>query len=166
MEEESKRNISDKWIDNNIYQALEIIELAERRMMTGCADLQEYIASVGAKISIPDIQLQNMKVMIREFAILIENSKKLIKKKDYLKVKDKIEAFKKIVREGRLGSEKEDRIFITSQDKVNKRPVTVTLGKPFWIVADHLAKLRSRMVEILSPILFVTSGKDKGVVEV
>jgi len=152
---ESKRNVSDEWIRNNVYEALETIELAERRMRNGCADLKEYIQEMSIGLHrIPEIQLMNMGIMLTEFDILIENTKKILKKDDYDDARKNIDLYLRYFHEKKVY-----KVLRNDQNiKVRKR---IVLNKYFSKLAGDLSKLRSKMVDNLSHILFL-KDKDKG----
>ena len=45
FQQESLKNLSQKWLDNNVFHALEKIEEHERLMRNGCQDIFVYILS-------------------------------------------------------------------------------------------------------------------------
>ena len=151
---ESKRNVSDEWIKNNVYDALETIELAERRMRNGCADLMEFIQEMQIGLNrIPEIQLMNMGIMLTEFDILIENTKQILKKDDYEDVSKKIILYSRYFHEKKVYKVLRNDMNI----KIRKR---IVLNEKFSRLAGDLSLLRSKMVSNLSHILFL-KDKDK-----
>jgi len=157
--ETSKRNISDKWINNNVYEALEKIEEHERLMKNGCSDLIEYIQEIKLGLNrLPQIQIQNMKFMINEFDILIKNTKKILKKEDYEDAKKRNEFHDNSFKNGlNLNGDKQ-----MVYNIIHNNPKRTTYFKlnqePFNFLANKLSDLRMDMITYLSPVLFITTG--------
>jgi len=146
---ESKRNVSDEWIRNNVYEALETIELAERRMRNGCADLIEYIRELAlSPHRIPEIQLKNMGIMIVEFDILIENTKEIVKETQYNEARKNLNLYSSVYDNGKVY-----KIVKNIRDKRVKKRIVLT--KVFWKLSNDLSVLRSKMVSNLAHILFL-----------
>lgn len=151
---ESKRNVSDEWIKNNVYEALETIETAERRMRNGCADLMEYIQELAlSPHRIPELQLKNMGIMIVEFDILIENTKEIIKKEQYDEARKNLDLYSSVYDNGKVY-----KVVKNVRDKKIKKRIVLT--RIFWKLSGDLSALRSKMVSSLSHILFL-KDKDK-----
>jgi len=160
---ESRRDISEKWINNNIYEALETIEGHERRMINGCGDLLEYIKIMGlGPERLPEIQLKNMQMMIEEFDILTENAKGLMKKDDYNKAREKINLYFKIFNNGIIVKEINWKVSKVITNKINgSKNKRIVLTDLFNRLAKDLSKLRSEMVQNLSPVLHLKSEPKK-----
>ena len=161
---ESKRDISQEWIRNNVYEALENIEECERRMKNGCADLIDFIRSLAIPINrLAEVQIKNMEIMITELDILIENTKKLMTEKNYKEVRAKLNVCKEIFSNG--VKFKDGKVLkIYKRNNVNKKnPVTLT--NLYYKLVDELSSLRSRMIEILSPLLYVTKDVEEKNIE-
>jgi len=147
----SKRNVSDEWIRNNVYEALETIEMHERRIYNGCADLIEYIQELKyGEHRIPEIQLKAMDMMIVEFNILLENTHEIITKDQYDEARKKLDLLSLVYDSG-----KAYKIISNREGKIKRM---TTLNPLFWKLAKSLSKLRSKMVKNLKHILFL---KDK-----
>jgi len=151
---ESKRNVSDEWIRNNVYEALETIETAERRMRNGCNDLMEYMQELSLGFHrLPEIQLKNMGIMIVEFDILIENTKEIIKKDQYEEARKNMDLYSSVYDKGKVY-----KVVKNVRDKKIKKRIVLT--RIFWKLSGDLSALRSKMVSNLSHILFL-KDKDK-----
>ncbi len=151
----SKRDVSDEWIRNNVYEALETIEMAERRIYNGCVDLIEYIQELRFGIQrIPEIQLKAMEMMIVEFNILLENTHEIVTKDQYDEARKKLDLLSLVYDSG-----KAYKIISNREGKIKRM---VVLNPLFWKLAKSLSKLRSKMVKNLKHILFLKNmGKDK-----
>ena len=159
---ESKRGVSDKWIDNNVYKVLEKIEDCERRMKNGCIDLIEYIQT--SYHNILDVQLQNMQIMLHEFDILIENTKAILSKSQHEEVKKKLELLEQTFRRAMSSKIKSERLFIEISNNISgKKRIAYVLQPLFYKISNLLSKLRSEMVSNLSHILFIQSSKSQGI---
>ena len=161
--EESKRNVSEKWINNNIYEALEDIETHQRRMRNGCADILEYLQVMNIGIhKLPEIQLQNMKLMIEEFEILKDNVKDLLTKEQYEFVERKIKLCKKMLHKGLKKGTRYIKAysFVRVSPDIRKGKVIV-LTPLFDIIVNELVALRAKMVKNLSHILYSKSKAER-----
>lgn len=154
MDEGSKRDISKEWIRNNVYEALEVIELHERRMKNGCADLKEYIEGLSLGSMISDIQLQNMNLMITEFDILITNTKEILDEKAYEKARADLNILQGIFNHGVKNGKEIINVSETIIDHT-KRQRRVELTYLFNRLAGDLAKLRGEMITNLKDILWI-----------
>lgn len=159
MEIESKRNISDKWIDNNVYEALEDIEKYERQIRNGCNDLLEYIQSLGMGIDIaPTIRLKAMRMMINEFEILVINTKSILQTDDYKDAKEKLKIFQQLISTKGICYD----IEVTDSDKGK---ILIILNNKFDKLAEELYKLREKLIENYDHILYLKSQKFQQAVE-
>ncbi len=160
-EEQSKRNISEKWINNNVYEALEEIEQCYERMITGCSDLVEFIREMGFGLNVlPQIQLQNMKIMITKLDILIENTHELVREEDYNYAKKKNDICNFHFNNGRIKDGKVElicRIVVNKTSTRNPKPKMIQLNPLFNDLISDLSGLRSKMIKFLAPILFIKS---------
>ena len=157
-QEESKRDISEKWIDNNVYQALEKIEQHERLMFNGCSDLMEYIASMNQLGNLPLIQIENMKHMITEFDILIKNTRELVNnKKKYKRSLALLKLCKFYFDNGKRIKDKRIKPYGYIIKRNPKKSFTVLNDEVFYEIANDLSKLRFIMIKNLKGILFLKS---------
>jgi len=153
--EQSKRDLSQKWIENNVYEALEKIEEHERRMKNGCSDLMEYIDNMNPN-TIMEIQIKNMELMINELHILIENTHRFLQKQEYEKARDKLKEIKDKFRNGRKKEESKENIVIKYFDD-RKKVKAMFLTPLFKELEEELSKLRSKMIDYLDYLLVLKS---------
>jgi len=154
---ENQRNISDKWINNNVYEAMEKIEELCRTMDNGVYDYPPEIQ--------PQLKLQAMKECITEFNILIDNTKELIGETNYREVKLKIIMIKNLNEKGIKDGSKTKYPYQISRNNHYKKS-SLVLTNLFNNLKNKLDELRFEMIEFLSPTLFLKSDKIKKNIEV
>ncbi len=162
---ESKRSISDKWIQNNVYEALETIEMCERRMFNGFSDLIEYIQLNGFEARINELQIQNMKLILCEYNILLENVKEILIEDDYKSCKKVIIKCTEVFENGIIVKGKREYIYKRVSNKISGTS-SLSLTPLFPLIADDLSKLRSTIIGHLSHILYLKSKTPSGSKEV
>jgi len=162
MDIDSKRDISAEWIKNNVYEALETIENCERRMDNGCIDLIEYIQERGMNIErIQEVKIQNMKLMMTEFKILIRNTKKILTNEQYEESGEKLKDYLNIFNKGlKLNGGEIIKVFkIIKNDRDKRKKIVLT--PIFDKLSKDLSILREEMVSNLSHVLYIGKGRER-----
>jgi len=163
---ESKRGVSKDWLKNNVYDAMETIEECERRIKIGCADLKEYMTYINLGLEhLNTIRLQNMRMMIAEFEIIIENTQDILGKEEYEICKEKIQEIRRMFERGiqydSKDGEKIDNPVYEERRKGKKsngeKQSIIILTRVFYFIGNSLFSLRSRMVKNLSHIFWVAA---------
>lgn len=154
-EANSKKELSGLWIKNNVYFSLEKIEEHQRLMVTAFKDILEFIKSLGLTESqIVEIKIKNMELMISEMDILIENTKRIVTKKQYELVSKKIKLLNRLFYTGYLDDKDMGLPSNTRTDQINKTHRT-ELTSTFLILQRELIKMRSEMVDYLGHVLYI-----------
>jgi hypothetical protein len=142
-------NIHLKWLDN-IYEKLHNIENMEVLSREGCESLMEFleIPYNVREITISQVQYKNIRFMITELKILIDNLSPVLKGKvdDYHKQLEPIE--KNI----------DDKKLFFKQIKMNNEVVALELTDIFYKSLAVLTSLKSSIIKEIAPLLYLEEG--------
>ncbi len=163
MEQEnnnSQRNISEKWINNNVYEAMELIERYTRIISEGSKDIWDYLQQMKMVARIPEVQYKTMGLLISEFEILIENTKEIITPDQYKDVKKKIQFLRLIYNQGKpIKNKAENKITILKVFKhIPNGKGHILLTDVYYELERELSLLRSEMISNLKEILYSKSS--------
>lgn len=158
---ESLRDLSAKWLENNVFQALEKIEEHGRLMRNGCSTIYEYVQIEPNRIQ--EIQLKNMKLMIDEIEICLLNTQTIIEKESFDEIGKKLRNVASIFTNGIELKEQKKIIYPSQKIMIDpyKRTTTLKLTSLFYILQDDLIKIHFKLINVLAPILFIK--KNQGV---
>lgn len=163
---ESIKNVSEKFLDV-IFQSLQRLELHERYMKNGCIDLMEYIRIFHhPEGTINYVRVKNLKLMIHEFDILLNNTHSILSDDDHKDLQNKLKTIKKIINEGITKKDKDNKtketllVFKESFDNISKQK-TMTLNPLFNIIQTELCSLRGLFVKSLNHILYSQTKNKK-----
>ena len=151
--EESKKDISDKWLDK-IDDSLKRLEFYERQLRVGHQNIFEYINGLGFTnpyVKTCLAQIEATTLMIEEFEIIFTNTEKIIANEKMIELKNKLVLCRNIS-SGKYGECHKG----LHEFKKGKSILTkVIFKKPFDDLLKELSELRRELVNELSHLLWI-----------
>lgn len=137
-------NITDLW-HRNLYASLSTLQDLEKNCRDGAQRLVDFLNIPVEKM--PEIQFQNLKMMVTEMGILLANSRKKIDRKFYI---NSTIALKSIKEKIDLHPEA---IHISFVDQSTKT-VAFKLSPEYYIILNKMTLMRENIVSELADVLF------------
>ncbi len=160
LNQESKKDISDKWIAF-ICEHLQRLEELEVSSKQGCENMLEYVnIPVNQMVSLPVMQLKNIGFWISEFEITLKDVRAVLKKTEAEALENKLNLIKNTKEKGFKIKEttiKISKVLRNSQTKKRK----VVLLPLFEVVVNQLSNLRGELIENLKHILWIQKSESK-----
>lgn len=145
-------NINFKWLDN-IFEQLKNIQDMERLAKEGCNSLFEYmqVPYETKNLMLADIQYKNLKFLLLELDILVDNISPIIKEKtkDY---KDKLKSIKEVIDKSEL---------FLKAFKVNNETVNVKILPLFYTTLNYLNEIKSSVLIDIGFLLYIKDEEKK-----
>jgi len=152
--EESKKDISDKWLDR-IDISLKNLEFYERQLKTGHQDLTEYVNTTlgynNPYLRSCQAQIESISFFIEEFSIIFNNIEKVIEKSKLEEMRKKLHYCRDI------NNGKYAKVYtpVSTDKNVLKKLI---FEKNFYVLINLLSNLRRELVNQLSHLLWI--GKE------
>ena len=153
-------NIHLKWL-NNIYMKIEAIENMERLAKEGCASIIEYmqIPFHLQKIIIPDAQYKNLRFMVFEMKLLVDNLSSFLSEKD----KDKKDENKNKYGEKIYNIIKiiDKRDLFLKEIKAQNNLVKIEVNPFMNETIRYISQIKSNLVVDIQDLLFMKEANKK-----
>lgn len=131
-------NIHSKWLDNIYNQFIKIQEM-ETLALEGCMSLAEFmeIPIERLPIYLPEIEYKNLRFMVRELKLLVDNLSPILKEQS----KEYRELLKPVLK--RL----DDRSLFLSENKKNNIIIELKLNPIFHKTVEYVLDIKTKIIE-------------------
>lgn len=151
-------NINALWL-NNIYENLKNLESLHRLAREGCNSIMEYLQiPYDQRLAmLGDIQYKNLRFILTETVLLLEDLSPVINETQYSKFIGQLKQLKKVINQRNLFIRD---IYSASENKI----INSKLTNFFFETLEYLGEVKVAMIKIpdVSAILYVKSSRGGG----
>jgi len=143
------KNINEKWL-MNIYENLKNLEEMERMARNGFSNLMEYlqIDYSGRDIVIPDLQYQNLRLMVGELWLLSTDLVPVISKTFYSDITSALGKYDEMVSDRKA-------LVIDVMNQRDKKISHSILTELFYKILHAVSQMRVKIINEIAGILYV-----------